>query len=90
VVGVLFLFTFTLQGGVLGALIAFAGSPWYAAYATTTTAWGLTPLDDQQLAGMIMWVPAGLVYVVAALLPLANWIDAGNEPEPLREHELSA
>jgi cytochrome c oxidase assembly factor CtaG len=86
-IGVLFLFSFALQGGLLGALMTFSGTPWYPAYAATTAAWGLTPLDDQQLAGMIMWVPAGLVYLVAALLPLARWLDAGSEPAPLRERE---
>jgi cytochrome c oxidase assembly factor CtaG len=38
-------------------------------YFGTTKAWGLTPLEDQQLAGLSMWIPAGLIYL-AALLPL--------------------
>jgi cytochrome c oxidase assembly factor CtaG len=36
--------------------------------------WGLTPLEDQQLAGLIMWVPGGLVYAVAALALAGIWI----------------
>ncbi len=83
--GALFLFTFMLQGGALSALITFSGSPWYPAYAATTPPWGVTPLADQQLAGMIMWVPAGLVYVVAALVPLGRWIETGSEPAPVVE-----
>jgi cytochrome c oxidase assembly factor CtaG len=65
--GILALFTMALQSGLLGALLTFAPEPWYAAYAFTTQAWGLTPLEDQQLAGGIMWIPVGTVYTLAAL-----------------------
>jgi putative membrane protein len=64
---ILLLFTTALHSGILGALITFAPTPWYQNYATTTAAWGLTPLADQQLAGVIMWVPAGMVYLGATL-----------------------
>jgi len=66
---VAYLFAATLQGTILGAVITFARHPWYWSYFGTTKAWGLTPLEDQQLAGLIMWIPAGLIYL-AALLPL--------------------
>jgi putative membrane protein len=66
---VAYLFAAMLQGTILGAVITFARHPWYWSYFGTTKAWGLTPLEDQQLAGLIMWIPAGLVYL-AALLPL--------------------
>jgi putative membrane protein len=71
---VLYLFTTALHNGLLGALLTFARSVWYPAYASTTIAWGLTPLEDQQLGGLIMWVPAGLVYVLAGLVLFANWL----------------
>lgn len=61
------LFTTMLHTGALGVLLTFSATPWYSAYAATTLAFGLTPLEDQQLGGLIMWVPGGLVYVVAAL-----------------------
>jgi putative membrane protein len=66
-IGVISLFTTTLHMGALAGIITLADVPWYRAYAYTTAAWGLTPLEDQQLGGLIMWIPAGLVYVVAAL-----------------------
>jgi putative membrane protein len=66
---VAYLFAAMLQGTILGAVITFARHPWYWSYFGTTKAWGLTPLEDQQLAGLIMWIPAGLIYL-AALLPL--------------------
>lgn len=55
--------------GALGALMAFATSPWYAGYARLAFApFGLSPAEDQQVAGLIMWVPGGLVHLGAALL----------------------
>ncbi|WP_051340586.1 cytochrome c oxidase assembly protein [Azospirillum halopraeferens] len=56
-----------IQTGVLGALLTFAPSPWYPVFADRTAAWGLTPLEDQQLAGLIMWVPMGAIYLAAGL-----------------------
>jgi cytochrome c oxidase assembly factor CtaG len=68
------MFTTSLHSGVLGALITFARSAWYPAYANSTMSWGLTPLEDQQLGGLIMWIPAGLVYVIAALALMVGWM----------------
>src|SRR5919204_4951568 len=71
---VLYMFTTALHSGLLGALLTFANSVWYPAYAERTAAWGLTPLEDQQIGGLIMWIPAGLVYVAAALALFAGWL----------------
>jgi putative membrane protein len=60
--------------GLLGALLTFTGQPVYAPHFLTTAAWGLTPLQDQQAAGLIMWAPAAAVYLAAALLVLGRWI----------------
>lgn len=68
---VLYLFTTALHTGGLGALLTFARTPWYAEYAASSGAWGLTPLEDQQLAGLIMWVPAGVSYLIAGLVLVA-------------------
>ena len=59
---VISLFTTMLHTGALGALMTFSRSSWYAGYA----------LEDQQLAGLVMWVPAGLVYPIAALWLIAR------------------
>ena len=71
---VLYLFTTSVHSGALGALITLAGSVWYPSYAPLTASWGLTPLEDQQLGGLIMWIPAGLVYVIAGLALFAGWL----------------
>jgi cytochrome c oxidase assembly factor CtaG len=73
-VGVLYLFTTSIHSGVLGALITFARWVIYPAYNESTQSWGLTALEDQQLGGLIMWVPAGLVYIVAGLALCAGWM----------------
>lgn len=56
-----------VQMGLLGALLTFAATPLYAWHAVTTQLWGLSPLEDQQLAGLIMWVPGAGLYLGAAL-----------------------
>jgi putative membrane protein len=77
---ILYLFTTTVHTGVLGALITFARAPWYAPFDHgLLTAGSLTPLEDQQLGGLIMWVPGALVYVGVALALLARWL---REPHP--------
>jgi putative membrane protein len=58
------LFTTMLYTGALGALMALARYPWYAGYA----------LEDQQLAGLVMWIPAGLAYPLAALFIGWQWL----------------
>jgi putative membrane protein len=71
---VLYMFTTSVHSGVLGALITFAHSIWYPAYANSTASWGLTPLEDQQLGGLIMWIPAGLVYIIAGMALMVGWM----------------
>jgi putative membrane protein len=55
------------QMGLLGALIVFAPQPLYLVHFASTAAWGLSPLADQQLAGLLMWVPAILPYLGTGL-----------------------
>jgi cytochrome c oxidase assembly factor CtaG len=68
------LFVTMLHTSVLGALMALAPRVLYNAQTGTAAEWGLTPLEDQQLAGIIMWVPAGTVYAGAALVLILIWI----------------
>lgn len=57
------LVTTVAQMGLLAALIVFAPRAIYAVHFATTEAWGLSPLADQQLAGLLMWAPASLPYI---------------------------
>lgn len=70
---VLCLFATSVISGALGALMAFSQSPWYSRYAMLGLApFGLTPIEDQQLAGLLMWIPGGLVHAIAALALLGT------------------
>ncbi len=60
--------TSAIQMGMLGALLVFAATPLYIPHFATTLAFNLSPLDDQQLGGLIMWVPANF-----PLLALVLW-----------------
>lgn len=59
---------------LLGALLTFADSPWYPSHAHASPGWGLTPVRDQNLAGLVLWIPAGLIYTLASLALLAAWV----------------
>jgi cytochrome c oxidase assembly factor CtaG len=61
---VLYLFGAALQSTILGALLTLARRPLYPGHFETTRPFGLTPLEDQQLAGLLMWIPAGAIYLV--------------------------
>lgn len=85
-VSVLCLFATSVVTGALGALMAVSASPWYQGYARLGMApLGLSPAEDQQLAGLIMWVPGGLVHAFAALLVMRSLLRA---PEELRSHAV--
>lgn len=68
------LFVTMIHTSVLGALMALAPQVLYATQTAGAAAFGLTPLEDQQLAGIVMWVPAGTIYAGAALIFMALWI----------------
>jgi putative membrane protein len=68
------LFVTMMHTGILGALMTLAPKVLYQAQTATAAEWGLTPLQDQQLAGLIMWVPAGTVYAGAAMALTMIWI----------------
>ncbi|QGZ39548.1 cytochrome c oxidase assembly protein [Pseudoduganella flava] len=69
-----YLFTTMMHTGALGALFAMSDNVWYPAYGDAPLAFGLTPLEDQQLGGLIMWVPGGLAYVIAGLVLCLRWL----------------
>jgi cytochrome c oxidase assembly factor CtaG len=71
---VLFVFLAGVASGALGALLTFAPRALYPLQALGAGAWGLTPVTDQQLAGLIMWVPAGVVYLLTAAALFLRWM----------------
>jgi putative membrane protein len=89
--GVIYVFTTAVHSSVLGALLTFASTAWYAPYLDTTARWGLSPGQDQQLGGLIMWVPGGGVLLLAGLwlvhqwLQESEWRDAQVQRRPSRD-----
>lgn len=70
-----------LQSGALGVVIAFAGSVIYRSHVASARDWDMTPLEDQQLAGAIMWVPPGVVYLCVMVALLAKALSASDAVE---------
>lgn len=70
----IFVATLGVQNGLLGALLTLAGHPFYGVHLDTTAAWGLTPLEDQQLAGIIMWIPANLIHLTSLGVLFVLWM----------------
>lgn len=72
------LLTTMIHTGALGALLTFAPTPWYPAYAGAGGAFGLSPVEDQQLGGLIMWVPGSFAYLLAGLALAARLLARGD------------
>jgi putative membrane protein len=72
--------------GAIGMVLTFAPHPLYAWYSVPETP-GLSPLEDQQLAGLIMWIPGGLGYLLAALGLAARWL-AESERRTVRRESI--
>jgi cytochrome c oxidase assembly factor CtaG len=68
------LFTTMVHTGALGALLTLAPGLWYPTYIESSTALGFDPLHDQQLGGLVMWVPGGLAYLASAIVLSARWL----------------
>jgi putative membrane protein len=73
-VAVVYIFATAMHSGVLGALLTFSPHVWYPLYERSATTLGLTPLEDQQLAGLLMWVPAGITFIAGGLYFFAAWL----------------
>jgi cytochrome c oxidase assembly factor CtaG len=72
---IMYLFLTGIHTTLLGALIFLSSTQFYSVYHDATTInWGLTAIEDQQLGGLIMWIPAGIVYLCAALYLMLRWL----------------
>ncbi len=64
----------TVQMSLLSALLTLAPRPLFASHAGTTWPWGLSPLEDQQLGGVIMWAPGGTLFTLIGVLAFGSWL----------------
>jgi putative membrane protein len=77
---ILLTFVTALQSAALGVVLTFASTVLYPVHAGRTQAWGLNSLEDQQFAGAIMWIPAGIVYLGVMCALLAGWMRSMERP----------
>lgn len=82
---ILYVFATALQSGALGALLLFAPAPWYPGHAEGAARWGMDLLVDQQVAGALMWIPAGLAYTAAGLALFLVWIGRADRADDRRD-----
>jgi putative membrane protein len=73
-VSVLFVFATALHQSVLGALLTLGQVVWYPLAADRARGAGIDPLEDQQLAGLLMWVPTGVLFALLGLALFSAWI----------------
>jgi putative membrane protein len=73
-VSIPYLFATSVQASALGVFLALSPRTWYDVYGARTGAWGFTPLEDQQLAGLMMWMPACLIFPAIAAIVFAAWL----------------
>jgi putative membrane protein len=71
---VLYVFLTAVHTSVLGALLTIAPALWYSSYGTAGAQWHVDALADQQLAGLLMWVPSGVAFIVFGLGLMAAWL----------------
>jgi cytochrome c oxidase assembly factor CtaG len=71
---VFYVFTTAVHTGILGAMVTFAGAPLYDVYLAPAATRGIDALHDQQVAGLIMWVPAGFILTALGIALFAAWL----------------
>ena len=71
---VFYVFTTAIHTGILGAMVTFAGSPLYSVYLKPAAVRGIDSVADQQVAGLIMWVPAGFILTALGIGLFAAWL----------------
>jgi cytochrome c oxidase assembly factor CtaG len=73
-VAVLYVFATAMHTQLLGALLTFGSRSWYPTHAARTAAAHVNPIVDQQLAGIVMWIPFGVVFLLIGLALFAAWL----------------
>lgn len=87
--GAAHVFATMVHTGLLGALLTISPRVFYPLQTQDAHLFGLTPLEDQQLAGLFMWVPGGAIYLAAGLWLIARWlVSAGQRDRLFQQHVL--
>jgi putative membrane protein len=80
--GVVLVFATMLQSSALGAVLTFATRPLYSVHIVRAREWGIEPLVDQELAGLIMWIPAGAIYLLTMAVLFGAWLNYAERRSP--------
>lgn len=86
---ILYLLPPLFAGNAIGALLTFADAPLSATYKVAPRIWGLSALEDQQLSGLIMWIPAGMTYIIPLSILLTLLLNADGRTPPQAEARLA-
>lgn len=82
--GIAVLFVTAMQTGALGALLALSRHVLYPVQSIAASVWNLTPLDDQRLAGLVMWVIGGVLYVIMMSVLFVVWLETSDRRRAAR------
>ena len=80
----LYLFGWTIPGGLVGSIITLGEPPIYASYAAAPRMWGLGVATDQEIGGLLMWVGTNTVYLLLITIIFFRWAaaeEAKDRPE---------
>ncbi|MDE2765257.1 MAG: cytochrome c oxidase assembly protein [Chloroflexota bacterium] len=80
-----FVFLTTVPVFILGAFLTYSPRPWYQFYDGLTQAYGLTPLEDQEIGGVIMWIPGSLSLMATLLIVLLFVVRTEERQQRARE-----
>lgn len=86
---ILYLFVGCQPMVALGALLTFAAQPLYQPYVEAPRVWGLSPVADQQLGGLIMWLPSNIPYLIALSVIFFQWVSERDQVERATAGELA-
>lgn len=87
---VLFVFATAMHTSILGVLLSFGTRLWYPMYGPRSAAWNIDPIEDQQLAGFIMWIPAGVIFTICGIALFAAWLGESERRVKIAERERSS
>jgi cytochrome c oxidase assembly factor CtaG/cytochrome c2 len=86
----LFVATTAVLSGLPGALMILTPRALYPVHAEGAALWGLTLMEDQQLAGLVMWIPAGFAYVAIIAWLFVRWLADAERRVSARQAALPA
>jgi putative membrane protein len=90
VAAVPYFFATFLHTSLLGIFLALSPRVWYREYVTRTSDWGILPLEDQQMAGFLMWMPGCLIFPVLAATIFGIWLSGQVQAQPIPRRSASS